>query len=67
LIRALEITPASRLSPFLYTQIVWATLLGLLIFDQFPDAMTLAGLAVVIASGIYVWKRETGRTGGSAG
>jgi len=66
-IRALEVAPASQLSPFHYTPIIWATLLGLLIFDQFPDAMTLTGLAVVIASGIYVWKRETGRAGGSAG
>jgi len=59
LIRGLEIAPASRLSPFLYTQIIWATLLGLLIFDQFPDGMTFLGLAVVIASGIYIWRRET--------
>ncbi len=58
MIRGLEVAPASRLSPFLYTQIVWATLLGLAIFDQFPDAMTLAGLAIVIASGIYIWRRE---------
>lgn len=63
LIRGLEVAPASRLSPFLYTQIVWATLLGLAIFDQFPDAMTLAGLSIVIASGIYIWRRETRRKG----
>ncbi|MEE8445379.1 MAG: DMT family transporter [Alphaproteobacteria bacterium] len=61
LIRGLEVAPASRLSPFLYTQIIWATLLGLVIFDQFPDAMTLTGLAIVIASGIYIWRRELKR------
>lgn len=59
LIRGLEIAPASKLSPFLYTQIIWATLLGLLIFDQFPDEPTLIGGAIVISSGLYIWRRET--------
>jgi len=55
LIRGLEIAPASKLSPFLYTQIVWATLLGLMVFDQFPDGPTLVGGAIVIGSGLYIW------------
>lgn len=63
LIRGLEVAPASRLAPFLYTQIIWAALLGLAIFDQFPDRPTLAGLAIVIASGIYIWRRELKRAG----
>jgi drug/metabolite transporter (DMT)-like permease len=65
LIRGLEIAPASKLSPFLYTQIIWATLLGLIFFDQFPDGPTLIGGAIVIASGLYIWRRESiRRTGG---
>ncbi|MBT5051266.1 MAG: DMT family transporter [Rhodospirillaceae bacterium] len=59
LIRGLEVAPASMLSPFLYTQIIWATLFGLVIFDQFPDGMTLLGVAIVIGSGLYIWRRET--------
>lgn len=59
LIRGLEIAPASKLSPFLYTQIVWATIMGFIVFGQFPDAPTLTGAAIVIASGIYVWWRES--------
>ena len=51
LIRGLEMAPASRLSPFLYTQIIWATLFGVIFFGQFPDGITIAGAAVVIASG----------------
>ncbi len=62
LIRGLELASASVLSPFLYTQIIWATLLGLLIFDQFPDLYTLTGVTIVIASGLYIWWRETGRS-----
>ena len=60
-IRGLEVAPASMLSPFMYTQIIWATVFGLLIWGQFPDAATLAGAAIVIGSGLYVWWRETRR------
>lgn len=59
LIRGLEIAPASKLSPFLYTQIIWATLLGFAFFDHFPDMPTLIGVAIVIGSGLYIWQRET--------
>ena len=59
LIRGLEIAPASTLSPFLYTQIIWATLFGFIFFDQFPDQVTIGGAAVVITSGLYIWWRET--------
>ncbi|MDA0651725.1 MAG: DMT family transporter [Proteobacteria bacterium] len=59
LIRGLEIAPASKLSPFLYTQIIWATVLGLIFFDQFPDGPTLIGGAIVIGSGLYIWRRES--------
>ena len=62
LIRGLEMAPASRLSPFLYTQIIWATLFGVIFFGQFPDGLTIAGAAVVIASGLYIWWRESART-----
>jgi len=59
LIRGLEIAPASKLSPFLYTQIIWATLFGLIFFNNFPDGATLIGGAIVIGSGLYVWWRES--------
>jgi drug/metabolite transporter (DMT)-like permease len=62
-IRALEVAAASRLSPFLYAQIIWATLFGLVLFDQFPDGPTFVGLTIVIASGLYIWRRETIRSG----
>ena len=49
---------AAVLAPFLYTQIVWMILLGYLVFGDVPDIWTLAGGAVVIASGIYLFHRE---------
>ena len=59
LIRAFEIAPVSTLSPFLYTQIIWVTLLSIFIFEQVPDAISMTGAAIVIASGLYIWHRET--------
>lgn len=61
IIRGLEITPASVLSPFSYTQIVWVTIMGYLVFGHLPDEFTIAGATLVIASGLYVWWRESGR------
>lgn len=46
--------PASTLSPFIYVQIVWTTLLGYLIFGDVPDRWTLVGTAIVITSGLYL-------------
>ena len=44
-ILAFRHAPASALTPFTYMQLVWATLLGWLVFGDFPDALTLAGMA----------------------
>jgi drug/metabolite transporter (DMT)-like permease len=45
---------AAVLGPFLYQQIVYMTLWGWLLFRQVPDAMVVAGAAVVVASGLYL-------------
>jgi drug/metabolite transporter (DMT)-like permease len=58
LIRALAITPASLLSPFIYSQIVWALGIGYLWFGDVPSIWMLAGCAVIVASGLYVFYRE---------
>jgi drug/metabolite transporter (DMT)-like permease len=58
LIRALKIAPASLLAPFVYSQIVWALLLGYLVFGDVPDRWMLVGCAVIVASGLYVFYRE---------
>ena len=58
LIRALTITPASLLSPFIYSQIVWALGIGYVWFDDTPNAWMLIGCTVIVASGLYVFYRE---------
>ncbi|MEO1090755.1 MAG: DMT family transporter [Pseudomonadota bacterium] len=50
--------PAPILAPFWYTQIVWMVGAGFLLFGDVPDALTLTGGTIVLASGLYVWWRE---------
>lgn len=58
LIQAHRLAPAALLAPFAYTQIVWMIALGLLLFGDVPGLWTLAGAAVVIASGLAVLALE---------
>ena len=58
LIQAHRLAAASAIAPFIYTQIIWMMVAGLIVFGQLPDGWTLAGAAVVVASGIYVFNRE---------
>jgi drug/metabolite transporter (DMT)-like permease len=46
------------LAPFIYAQIVWVIILSYLVFHDTPSRWTLAGAAVVIASGLYILYRE---------
>lgn len=53
---------ASVLTPFVYLQVVSATLMGWLVFGQLPDGMTAIGIAIICASGMgtaYVEHRRT--------
>ncbi len=58
LIKAHRLAPATVLAPFIYTQIVWMTMAGAVVFGQYPDRWTLLGAAIVVASGAYVFARE---------
>jgi drug/metabolite transporter (DMT)-like permease len=58
IIRAYERAPAAVLAPFNYTEILGATVLGYLLFGDFPDATTCAGIAIIVASGLYISLRE---------
>jgi drug/metabolite transporter (DMT)-like permease len=57
-IRAYRYAQASTLAPLNYLSLLWATSYGWLIFDEFPDAPTLAGAALVAGAGVYVVARE---------
>lgn len=49
---------ASLLAPFQYLEIVGATAVGYLFFNEVPDGMTLFGTAIILTSGAYVFYRE---------
>jgi len=52
LIRAVEHASPAALAPFVYTQLVWSTLLAYLAFGEFPDSGSLLGMAVIILGGM---------------
>jgi drug/metabolite transporter (DMT)-like permease len=58
LIQAHRLAPASALAPYMYTQIVWMIAVGYALFGDVPDFWTIAGAAIVVASGLFVFAGE---------
>jgi len=58
IIRSYERSSAPTVAPFIYTELLWAMIVGYLVFQDLPDFWTLVGAAVVAASGLYVLLRE---------
>jgi drug/metabolite transporter (DMT)-like permease len=56
--RSLQLSPASVVVPYQYTMIVWAVVLGWLVFGDVPDAFTLIGAAIIVGAGLYILWRE---------
>jgi drug/metabolite transporter (DMT)-like permease len=57
-IHAYRHAPAMVVAPFSYSQMLWMVLIGYLIFADLPTFATLAGAAVIIASGLYILYRQ---------
>jgi drug/metabolite transporter (DMT)-like permease len=58
LTEAIRVAPVGVVAPFDYSQLIWATILGFLIWGELPRPATIAGALVVAASGIYILHRE---------
>ncbi len=58
LIVAHRYAPAPVLAPYIYTQLIWYVAGGFLVFGDLPNGFTLAGAAIVTASGLYLLYRE---------
>ena len=56
--RSLKLAPASVVTPYQYTMIIWAVILGYLVFGDVPSGSMLVGAAIIIAAGLYIFLRE---------
>lgn len=57
-IMAVRVGDLAVVTPFRYTGLVWALLLGLFVFGDWPDGLTMAGAALIVATGLYTFFRE---------
>ncbi len=57
-VKALRLGEASVLGNLEYTQLIWASAIGYLIWTEVPDGYTLVGAAIIIATSIYIFRRE---------
>ncbi len=55
---ALSLAPSSTLAPLQYLELPVAALLGYLVFRDFPNGLTLTGIAIIIGAGLYMIHRE---------
>jgi drug/metabolite transporter (DMT)-like permease len=56
--RSLKLAPASVVVPYQYTMIIWAVIFGYVVFGDVPSIAMLAGAAVIIVAGLYIFLRE---------
>lgn len=63
-IRALEIALAVVVAPMQYAMIIFSSIWGFLLFGHIPDIWTWVGSAIIIASGLYMMRREARRSKG---
>ncbi len=58
IVLATRIGDAAAITPFRYSRLLFSILVGVLVFGERPDALTLGGAALIIASGLYTFVRE---------
>ncbi len=58
LTRAYHYADASLLAPYQYCFMIYLTAWSILLFNQYPDAWTLGGAALIVSSGLVIWFRE---------
>ncbi|MBY5932780.1 DMT family transporter [Tateyamaria omphalii] len=64
---AMRVGEISFVTPFRYSRMVFALILGMLIFGERPDALTLLGAAIIILSGLYtLWREQIRKSPGLA-
>lgn len=56
--RALKLAPASTLAPLHYTLLLWAVVFGLVFFNDVPGTRILAGSAIIVLAGLFIFHRQ---------
>ncbi|MDB4370261.1 DMT family transporter [Akkermansiaceae bacterium] len=64
LVTAYQKAPAVIVAPMQYSQMIWATIFGILLFSEYPDWPTYVGTGVIVLAGAYILRREA--SGGSS-
>ncbi len=63
IVAAMRVGELSFVSPFRYSRILFALVIGIAVFGERPDILTLLGAAVIVASGLYtLWREQRVRT-----
>lgn len=57
-IQTMRVGEVSFVAPFRYTSLLWATLLGLVVFGEWPDTLTFFGAGIIITAGLFTFYRE---------
>jgi drug/metabolite transporter (DMT)-like permease len=61
--RSLKLAPASVVAPCQYSFILWAAILGYLVFGDVPTALLVSGAAIIVAAGIFLFWRDDAAAG----
>ena len=59
LVNSFRLAQASLIAPFTYTKLLWATILGYLLFGDMPTLNTITGSVVIVVAGLYVLYQES--------
>ena len=57
-VQTMRVGDVSFIAPFRYTGLIWALILGWLVFGDWPVPSTLAGASIVAATGLFTLYRE---------
>lgn len=57
-VMTMRVGEISFIAPFRYTSLIWALLLGFVVFGDWPDNLTILGIAIVVATGAFTFYRE---------
>lgn len=67
LVAAVRLGDVSVVTPFRYTRLVFAMIVGIIVFGERPDVLTLTGAAIIVAAGIFtIWRESRARAFASA-